>query len=120
MSAGATNAVVQSNALSFNFEVDVISGGSILFATAGRLLRCMSDGVVDIYAVAASIEVSKLFPIGPKQEQIVRGALAKRNSKASILNSLLSVGWGHCGLVTGIARTRSGITALLVTATFAT
>src|SRR6266480_2088538 len=102
MSADATNTVVQSNSLSFNFQADVISGGSVLFATAGRLLKSMSDGGVDIYAVAASIEVSKLFPIGPKQEQIVREALGKRNSKTSLLNSLLSVGWGHCDLVTDI------------------
>jgi hypothetical protein len=91
-----------------------------LFATAGRLLKSMSDGGVNIYAIAASIEVSKLLPVGPKQEQIVRGALAKRNSKTSLSNSLLSVGWGQCDLVTDIARTRSGIAALLVTATFAT
>lgn len=43
----------------FSFQGDVFAGGSLALSTAGRLLKALSDGNVDVLAVTAALHLGK-------------------------------------------------------------
>jgi hypothetical protein len=55
----------------FSIQADVIGGGSLLHAATGRLLKALSDGGVDFYAVATAVQLGKIIPIQSAHESSV-------------------------------------------------
>lgn len=55
----------------FSIQADVIGGGSLLHAATGRLLKALSDGGIDFYAVAAAVQLGKIIPIQSAHESSV-------------------------------------------------
>lgn len=109
-----------SQAVGFNFQGDVFLGGSLVLSSTGRLLKALSDGGVDIYAVGAVIELGKRIPITQYQESVVSRSMQKRfNSRKGFLAKALSVGWGHNDAAYELSRTRAGCAALLTMNAFA-
>ncbi|KAI9789353.1 MAG: hypothetical protein M1816_006242 [Peltula sp. TS41687] len=109
-----------SQQVGFNFQGDVFAGGSLAFSAAGRILKALSDKGVDIYAVAAVVELGKRVPITQHQESIVSKSMQKRNnSRRGVLAKALSIGWGHHDVAYELSRTRAGCTALLLMDAFA-
>ena len=103
-----------SQAVSFSFQGDVFAGGSLAFSAAGKLLKSLSDGGVDVYAVAALVELGKCIPISQHQEVIVSRAMQKRSqTRNGYLAKALSIGWGHNDAAYELSKTRGGCAALL-------
>ena len=103
-----------SQAVSFSFQGDVFAGGSLAFSAAGKLLKSLSDGGVDVYAVAALVELGKCIPISQHQEVIVSRAMQKRSqTRNGYLAKALSIGWGHNDVAYELSKTRGGCAALL-------
>ncbi|ROW15513.1 hypothetical protein VPNG_02390 [Cytospora leucostoma] len=104
-------------AVGFGFQADIISTASVGHLLTGRILKAMSDGGVDAYAVAAAVELGKLVPVRTSLESTVRTHLMSRRSFTSVLNMALSIGWGHSELAIEMTRTRAGTNALLLIGT---
>ena len=103
-----------SQAVGFTFQGDVFAGGSLAFSAAGKLLKSLSDGGVDIYAVGALIELGKCISISQHQEGIVSRSMQKRSlTRHGYLAKALSIGWGHNDAAYELSRTRGGCAALL-------
>ena len=103
-----------SQTVGFSFQGDVFAGGSLAFSTAGKLLKSLSDGGVDVYAVAALVELGKCIPISQHQEAIVSRAMQKRSqTRNGYLAKALSIGWGHNDAAYELSKTRGGCAALL-------
>src|SRR3954452_13882092 len=108
------------NQVGFSFQADVIGGSSLLHAATGRLLKALSDGGVDFYAVSATVQLGKVIPIQPSQEVAVSRLLASRKGRAGFIAKALSIGWGHSDVAIELARTRAGASALLTIGALAT
>lgn len=104
---------MSSQQVGFQFQGDVIGGASLVHAATGRLLKALSDGGVDFYAVSATVQLGKTIPIQPSQERGVSRLLASRGSRTGFLAKALSIGWGHSDVAIELARTRAGASALL-------
>ncbi|MCJ1442638.1 MAG: hypothetical protein MMC23_003135 [Stictis urceolatum] len=111
---------MSSSAVGFSFQGDVITGGSLLFNASGRLLKALSDGGVDIYAVAAAVWLGKTMPIEVHHESSIHNLLASRGGRTAFLVKALSIGWGHSDIAVELARTRAGTAALLTIGALAT
>ncbi|KAH9203490.1 hypothetical protein DL95DRAFT_419000 [Leptodontidium sp. 2 PMI_412] len=104
----------------FSLQADLMASGSLLHATTGRLLKALSDGGVDFYAVAAAIHLGKQFPIQTSHETEVSSLLSARAGRAGYLAKALNIGWGHSDIAIELARTRAGTSALLTIGALAT
>lgn len=83
--------------------------------TTGRLLKALSDGNVDVLAVAASLQLGKSIPITRTQETIVARSMQKRSvTRSGIFAKALSVGWGHADVAYELSKTRAGCATLLL------
>ena len=103
-----------SQAVGFSFQGDVFAGGSLAFSAAGKLLKSLSDGGVDVYAVWALVQLGKGIPISQHQEAIVSRAMQKRSqTRNGYLAKALSIGWGHNDAAYELSKTRGGCAALL-------
>jgi predicted amidohydrolase len=63
----------------FQFQGDVFHGGSLIFSAAGRLMKELSDGGVDIYALGALVHLGHQVPMSQRQETIVATCMQKRS-----------------------------------------
>ena len=112
---------MSSKHVGFSFQGDVLGGTSLIHAATGRLLKALSDGGVDFYAVAATVQLGKAIPIKPEQEVAVTRLLAQRGgSRAGFIANALRIGWGHSDVAVELARTRAGASALLTIGALAT
>lgn len=102
------------SAVGFGFQADIVSTASVGHLLTGRILKAMSDGGVDVYAVAAAVELGKLIPVRTSLERTVRTHLMSRRSFTSVLNMALRIGWGHSVVAIEMTRTRAGTNALLL------
>lgn len=66
------------NAVGFGFQADIVNTASLTHTLTGRVLKSMSDGGVDFYAVAAAIYLGKFIPVRKSLESTVRTHLASR------------------------------------------
>ncbi|KAG4441122.1 hypothetical protein IFR05_003412 [Cadophora sp. M221] len=108
------------SAVGFSLQADLMTSGSLLHATTGRLLKALSDGGVDFYAVAAAIHLGKQIPIQTAHETEVSRLLSARTGRAGYLAKALNIGWGHSDIAIELARTRAGTSALLTIGALAT
>lgn len=121
----------------FSIQADVVGGGSLLHAATGRLLKALSDGGIDFYAVAAAVQLGKIIPIQSAHESSVSKhtqlrnffkllnsgtgrLLAERSGRSGFIAKALKIGWGHSDVPIEMARTRAGTSALLTINALAT
>jgi hypothetical protein len=104
----------------FSLQADLMTSGSLLHATTGRLLKALSVGGVDFYAVAAAVHLGKQIPIQTAHETEVSRLFNARTGRAGYLAKALNIGWGHSDIAIELARTRAGTSALLTIGALAT
>ncbi|KAF3810858.1 hypothetical protein GCG54_00003035 [Colletotrichum gloeosporioides] len=102
------------NEVDFAFQGDVINLGSLTHMLTGRVLKALSDGKVDIYAVGAAFWLGARVPIRSSLADTVHAHVAQRRGYQSVLSKALSIGWGHSTPVVEMTRTRAGTNALLL------
>jgi hypothetical protein len=108
-------------AVGFQFQGDVFTGGTLAYRAVGRILRQMSDAGMDIYAVGALLQLGGVITIPQHREAVVAAALRQRNNtRQGLLARALSIGWDHSDPVYEMSRTRAGCAALLTLNAFAT
>ncbi|MCJ1370377.1 hypothetical protein MMC20_001590 [Loxospora ochrophaea] len=103
-----------SSQIGFSFQGDIAGGASLMYSASGRLLKSLSDGGIDFYAIAASVQLGRTIPITASQELMVSRLLASRGGRSGFLAKALHIGWGHSDICTELARTRAGTAALLL------
>lgn len=109
-----------SNQVGFSFQADVVGGASIVYSGTGRLLKYLSDGGIDAYAIMACMELSRTIPITTTQEMTTSRLLASRGGRAGFLAKALHIGWGHSDIAMELARTRAGTAAMILVNALAT
>ena len=72
----------------FSLQGDVIAGGSLLLNASGRLLKALSDGGVDIYAISAAIWLGKSMPIDVHHESSIHRLLVSRGGRTAFWRRL--------------------------------
>ncbi|KAI8632514.1 hypothetical protein F5Y19DRAFT_421536 [Xylariaceae sp. FL1651] len=95
-------------------QADVVNLASLTHLITGRILKALSDGGVDLYAVAASIWLGKQLKVRSSLESTVHSHLASRKSANGFLAKALSIGWGHSDVAVEMSRTQAGTNALLL------
>ena len=100
--------------MGFGFQADVVNAGSLAHFLTGRILKALSDGKVDFYALAASIWLGKQIPVRSALETTVHPVLASRTGFQGVLAQALSIGWGHSDVAIEMSRTKAGTNALLL------
>lgn len=60
-----------SQQVGFSLQGDVFIGGTLVIAAADSLLKVLSDGGVDAYAVQALVELETRIPMTQDQEKKV-------------------------------------------------
>lgn len=103
-----------SNQVDFAFQSDVTNLGSLTHMLTGRVLKALSDGKVDIYAVGAAFWLGGKVPIRSSLAETVHSHVSQRRGYQSVLSKALSIGWGHSTPVVEMTRTRAGTNALLL------
>ncbi|KAF9878740.1 hypothetical protein CkaCkLH20_03640 [Colletotrichum karsti] len=109
-----------SNEVGFSFQADVVNTGSLAHMLTGRVLKALSDGGVDTYAVAAAFWMGAKIPVRSSLADTVHAQISKRPSYQSVLSRALNIGWGHSTPVIEMTRTRAGTNGLLLVGAFAT
>jgi len=109
-----------SNQVGFSFQADVVGGASLVYSGTGRLLKYLSDGGIDAYAIMACMELSRTIPITATQEMTTSRLLASRGGRAGFLVKALHIGWGHSDIAMELARTRAGTAAMILVNALAT
>lgn len=99
---------------SLTLQADIVNIGSLTHLITGRVLKALSDGGVDVYAVAASIWLGKQFKMRSALERTVHSHLASRKGINGFLAKALHIGWGHSEVAVEMSRTRAGTNALLL------
>ncbi|KAH7014416.1 uncharacterized protein B0I36DRAFT_255130, partial [Microdochium trichocladiopsis] len=102
------------NQVGFGFQADVVSTASLAHLLTGRILKALSDGGVDLYAVTASIWLSKQLPFRSALQTTVHAQLKAMPGANGFLAKVLSIGWGHAGIAVEMSRTKAGANALLL------
>ncbi|CAJ2511732.1 Uu.00g073570.m01.CDS01 [Anthostomella pinea] len=105
---------MSNSAVGFSFQADVVNVGSLAHLITGRVLKSLSDGGVDLYAVTASIWLGKHFQVQKSLETTLYFHLASRKGTQGFLAKALSIGWGHTEVAVEMARTKAGTNALLL------
>ncbi|KAI9147197.1 hypothetical protein HJFPF1_13230 [Paramyrothecium foliicola] len=102
-------------AVGFSFQADVVNAASLAHLLTGRVLKAMSDGGVDFYAVVASIWLGKQVPIQSSLESSIHQQIAARQQQyTGFLAKALSIGWGHSQIPCEMSRTKAGTSALVL------
>ncbi|KAF5510986.1 hypothetical protein CGCS363_v003439 [Colletotrichum siamense] len=104
----------------FGFQADVVSTASLSHMLTGRVLKALSDGGVDTYAVAAAFWLGAKVPVRSSLSDTVHSHVSRRCGMQSVLSKALSIGWGHSVPVVEMTRTRAGTNALLVIGSLST
>ncbi|MCJ1338627.1 hypothetical protein MMC09_003916 [Bachmanniomyces sp. S44760] len=105
---------MSSNQVGFQFQGDVASGSALIYSATGRLLKSLSDGGVDFYAIAATVQLGRTIPITASQELVVSRLLASRTGRNGFVARALYLGWGHSDVAIELARTRAGTASLML------
>ncbi|KFA70938.1 hypothetical protein S40288_11716 [Stachybotrys chartarum IBT 40288] len=107
---------MSNSAVGFGFQTDVVGMGSVMHLLTGRLLKTLSDGGVDAYAVASSIWLGTQFKTRSELEATVHPHLEARLSQGfqGFLAKTLSIGWGHSSAAVEMSRTKAGTNSLLL------
>ncbi|KAI0149543.1 hypothetical protein GGR57DRAFT_224198 [Xylariaceae sp. FL1272] len=108
------------NAIGFAFQGDVVNVASLAHLLTGRILKALSDGSIDFYAVAASIWIGKHINARSSLESGVHAHLAAKKGVQGWLAKTLSIGWGHSPIPVEMSRTKAGSNALLLIEALAT
>ncbi|KAF6819270.1 hypothetical protein CPLU01_13073 [Colletotrichum plurivorum] len=74
----------------------------------------LSDGGVDTYAVSAAFWLGAKIPVRSSLADTIHMHVSKRPAYYSVINKLLTIGWGHSTPVIEMTRTRAGTNALLL------
>jgi len=109
-----------SRAVGFSFQADVVNTASLAHLLTGRVLKAMSDGGVDVYAVTVSMCLGNLIPIQPSLESAVFQHIRSLKSCQGIVAKALSIGWGHSLIPCEMSRTKAGTSLLLLVGALAT
>ncbi|KAF4833781.1 AB hydrolase superfamily protein [Colletotrichum tropicale] len=109
-----------SDQVGFGFQVDVVNTASLSHMLTGRVLKALSDGGVDTYALAAAFWLGAKVPVRTSLSDMVHFHISQRKNYQSVLSKALSIGWGHSTPVVEMTRTRAGSNALLVIGAFST
>jgi hypothetical protein len=98
----------------FGFQADIVNAGSVAHLITGRVLKALSDGNVDVYAVTASVWLGAKFSVRSDLESSVHSHIAAKRGYQSVLVKALSIGWGHSTVPVEMSRTKAGTNALLL------
>ncbi|KAL5044314.1 hypothetical protein BDW71DRAFT_209524 [Aspergillus fruticulosus] len=102
------------NEIGFSFQADALNLASLAHLITGRVLKALSDGGVDLYAVAAAIWLGKQIPVRSALETTVHPHLAAKRGRSGFLAKALSIGWGLSDVAVEMSRTKAGTNALLL------
>ncbi|ROV91434.1 hypothetical protein VSDG_07140 [Cytospora chrysosperma] len=102
------------NAVGFGFQADVVNISALALSLVGGFLKAISDRGVDALAVAAAIHLGNCVQVRTSLESTVRTHLASRGSSRSVLNKVLSIGWGHSELAIELSQSKAGTNAILL------
>ncbi|KAF4450021.1 hypothetical protein F53441_6805 [Fusarium austroafricanum] len=102
------------SAVGFGFQADIVSLSSLTHLITGRILKALSDGGIDFYAVAASMWLGKYVPVQSSLQTTLHSNLLSKTSLNGFLAKALSIGWGHSAVPIEMSRTKAGANALLV------
>lgn len=109
-----TFCLTMTDQVGFGVQADVVSTASLSHMLTGRVLKALSDGGVDTYAIAAAFWLGAKMPVRPTLSDTVHSHVSRRRGMQSVLSKALSIGWGHSVPVVEMTRTRAGTNALLV------
>ncbi|KAK1658400.1 hypothetical protein BDP55DRAFT_734161 [Colletotrichum godetiae] len=103
-----------SDQVGFSFQADVVNTASLGHVLTGRLLKALSDGGVDTYAMWAAVQLGKRIPIQALQQSSLHAHIMSKKTYQSVLFKALSIGWGHSAPVADLARTVAGANAIIL------
>ncbi|TQN68719.1 hypothetical protein CSHISOI_06732 [Colletotrichum shisoi] len=109
-----------SDQVGFGFQADVVNTASMGHVLTGRLLKALSDGGVDTYALWSSVQLGKLIPVQKSLQNTLYAQIASKKTYQSVLSTALSIGWGHSAPVADLARTVAGSNAIILIGALAT
>ncbi|KAF4840898.1 hypothetical protein CGCSCA4_v009864 [Colletotrichum siamense] len=111
-----------SDQVGFAFQADVVNMASLSHMLTGRVLKALSDGGVDTYAMFAAFWLGGKIPVRTSLSETIHSQIVQKSSISiqSVLAKALSIGWGHSTPVIEMTRTQAGTNALLVIGALAT
>ncbi|GJD04369.1 hypothetical protein ColKHC_13194 [Colletotrichum higginsianum] len=109
-----------SDQVGFSFQADVVNTASMGHVLTGRLLKALSDGGVDTYALWSAVQLGKLMPVQKSLQSTLYAQIASKKTYQSVLSKALSIGWGHSAPVADLARTVAGSNAIILVGALAT
>ncbi|OHE93397.1 hypothetical protein CORC01_11262 [Colletotrichum orchidophilum] len=109
-----------SDQVGFSFQADVVNTASLGHVLTGRLLKALSDGGVDTYAMWAAIQLGKRIPVQSSHQSSLYAHIMSRKTYHSVLSKALSIGWGHSAPVADLARTVAGTNSIILIGALAT
>lgn len=109
-----------SDQVGFSFQADVVNTASMGHVLTGRLLKALSDGGVDTYALWSAVQLGKLIPVQKSLQSTLYAQIASKKTYQSVLSKALSIGWGHSAPVADLARTVAGSNAIILIGALAT
>ncbi|WQF82184.1 hypothetical protein CDEST_07198 [Colletotrichum destructivum] len=109
-----------SDQVGFSFQADVVNTASMGHVLTGRLLKALSDGGVDTYALWSAVQLGKLIPVQKSLQNTLYAQIASKKTYQSVLSKALSIGWGHSAPVADLARTVAGSNAIILIGALAT
>ncbi|KAI3532283.1 hypothetical protein CSPX01_13595 [Colletotrichum filicis] len=103
-----------SDQVGFSFQADVVNTASLGHVLTGRLLKALSDGGVDTYAMWAAVQLGKRVPVQASHQGSLYAHIMSKKTYQSVLSKALSIGWGHSAPVADLARTVAGTNAIIL------
>ncbi|KAK1475724.1 hypothetical protein CABS01_04001 [Colletotrichum abscissum] len=103
-----------SDPVGFSFQADVVNTASLGHVLTGRLLKALSDGGVDTYAMWAAVQLGKRIPVQDLHQSSLYAHIMSKKTYQSVLSKALSIGWGHSAPVADLARTVAGTNAIIL------
>ncbi|KAK1468168.1 hypothetical protein CCUS01_06670 [Colletotrichum cuscutae] len=103
-----------SDQVGFSFQADVVNTASLGHVLTGRLLKALSDGGVDTYAMWAAVQLGKRVPVQTSHQSSLYAHIMSKKTYQSVLSKALSIGWGHSAPVADLARTVAGTNAIIL------
>ncbi|EXF85759.1 hypothetical protein CFIO01_07168 [Colletotrichum fioriniae PJ7] len=98
----------------FSFQADVVNTASLGHVLTGRLLKALSDGGIDTYAMRAAVQLGKRIPVQASHQSSLYAHIMSKKTYQSVLSKALSIGWGHSAPVADLARTVAGTNAIIL------
>ncbi|KAK1499088.1 hypothetical protein CTAM01_07009 [Colletotrichum tamarilloi] len=106
--------------IGFSFQADVVNTASLGHVLTGRLLKALSDGGVDTYAMWAAVQLGKRIPVQSSHQNSLHAHIMSKKTYQSVLSKALSIGRGHSAPVADLARTVAGTNAIVFIGALAT